>query len=75
MITSHPSQEALLDYAAGRLSAGPQLVLATHLSLCPLCRDQVRDFEAAGGALLEEEPAAKLSPDASPCRAVAKLRR
>ena len=35
-----------------------------EILLCPLCRDQVRDFEAAGGALLEEEPAAKLSPDA-----------
>lgn len=64
MISSHPSPEALLDYAAGRLGAGPQLVLETHLSLCAQCRDQVRDLEAVGGALLTSEQVVKLSPDA-----------
>ena len=64
MITSHPSQEALLDYAAGRLSAGPQFVLATHLSLCPQCREQVWDYEAVGGALLASENGVRLSHDA-----------
>ena len=52
----HPREESLASLAAGTLSAGPRLVLATHLAGCPICRDRVRFFEAVGGALLDSEP-------------------
>ena len=58
----HPVEDQLASYAAGGMAEAPALVIATHLALCPLCRRQVADFEALGGALLadlaEEPPAA-----------------
>lgn len=54
----HPSDETLVRYAAGALGAGPALVVEAHLDQCRLCRNAVRDFEAVGGALLEDLPPA-----------------
>jgi putative transcriptional regulator len=60
----HPSDELLLDYAAGSTDEPTSLMLATHLALCPGCRDTVARFESVGGALLEEIEPAALAPDA-----------
>lgn len=55
----HPSLELLLDYAAGSTGEAAGLALATHLALCPECREVVAQLESVGGALLEAiEPAA-----------------
>ena len=51
----HPEEELLLDYAAGKASQAASVLVATHLALCPSCRQKVRDFEALGGALMEAE--------------------
>jgi putative transcriptional regulator len=48
----HPPEELLLDYAAGSADEPTSLTLATHLTLCPECRDTVARFESVGGALL-----------------------
>ncbi|HEY1453605.1 MAG TPA: ChrR family anti-sigma-E factor [Roseiarcus sp.] len=64
MISHHPSDLTLARLAAGTLGAGPQLVVATHLSGCPQCRDRLRSFEAVGGAMLDGAPPTLLSPDA-----------
>lgn len=53
MITHHPADELLLDYAAGALGEGPALALASHVALCNVCKEQVVVLEAVGGALLE----------------------
>jgi putative transcriptional regulator len=58
----HPSDETLLRHAAGKLGAGLRLVVNVHLESCPCCREQVRLFEAAGGALLEDLAPAPVSP-------------
>lgn len=69
MIVHHPAPEVLLDYAAGALAEGPAIAVATHLSLCALCRAEVARFEALGGALVadaaepEAEPAAGAASD------------
>ncbi len=63
MSLHHPYDDTLARYAAGRLGAGPSLVIATHLAGCAECRARVGLFEAAGGALLEEAPAAAVRPD------------
>lgn len=63
----HPSLELLLDYAAGSADEPISLMLATHLALCPECRDEVARFESIGGALLEEIEPAALAPDALDC--------
>ena len=60
----HPSDESLLRYAAGSLSAGPSLVVAAHLELCPLCRAQVAKFERLGGAFLADTARAPMRADA-----------
>jgi putative transcriptional regulator len=48
----HPSEELLLDHAAGALAEAPALLVATHLALCPRCRTDLAALEAAGAALL-----------------------
>jgi len=64
LISHHPSDLTLARLAGGTLGAGPQLVVATHLSGCPQCRGRLRSFEAVGGAMLDEAAPARLSPDA-----------
>lgn len=61
-INYHLSDAFLLDYAAGNLSEGWSLAVATHLALCPACRRQLDAMEGAAGALLEKIPVA---PDTS----------
>ena len=63
-IRHHPADELLLQHAAGTLSTGQRLVMATHLELCPACRAQVTALRAIGGALLDDEPAAAMRGDA-----------
>lgn len=63
-VRHHATDETLLRYAAGTLAAGPALVVATHLSGCPVCRSRLAAFEAVGGALLEAMEPAPMAPDA-----------
>ena len=57
-IDHHPSEALLLDYASGALGEGWSVAIATHLALCPTCRQVVRDMESIGAALMEDlEPA------------------
>lgn len=64
MIRHHPAPELLCEYAAGCLHEAPALAVATHASLCGRCAHVVADFEAVGGALIEAEPPAEVSPGA-----------
>ena len=52
-IGHHPSEELLLDYATGALDEGCSIALATHLALCPECRQKVAEMEAIGAAFME----------------------
>lgn len=55
----HPSEDSLWDYYRGAFSSGRSLTIATHLEMCPACREGVRLFDAVGGALLNDiEPVA-----------------
>jgi putative transcriptional regulator len=58
----HPSDESLLRYASGGLRPGLALVMRVHLARCPSCRARLRRFAMLGGALLDEAPAADVSP-------------
>jgi len=49
----HVSDDLLLSYEAGSLAEGWGLAVATHLALCPSCRDRARAAAAIGGAMLE----------------------
>jgi len=60
-IKHHPSDAVLTAYAAGSLGEGLSLLVATHLSLCPTCRQAVADAEALGGVLLDDTSVAPMS--------------
>ena len=62
-ITHLASDALLLDYATGRLSPAPALVVATHLAMAEESADRLSDLEAVGGALLDDEAMADVAPD------------
>ena len=53
-VRHHPEEVLLLDYASGALDEGLSLIVASHLSFCPACRDAVALAETVGGALMRE---------------------
>ncbi len=59
----HPSDERLLDYAAGAAAEPVALVIASHLAFCPRCRHEVQQFDNLGGALLDDMPQETMSAD------------
>lgn len=62
----HLDHSTILAYAAGTLNEAFTLVAASHISVCPTCRDAVRAAEALGGELLESMTDTAVSAD---CRA------
>lgn len=52
MISHHPANELLFDFATGAQPPALALAIATHLSFCPICRASVAGLEALGGELL-----------------------
>ena len=52
-VQHHISDELLLDYATGNLAEGWSIAVATHLALCPSCRNRLSFMEHTGGQLLE----------------------
>ena len=62
--THHPGEDLLLEYASGTQREPVALLIATHLALCPACRERTRSLEAVGGMFLEQlapEPVARNS--------------
>lgn len=53
----HLDAATLVSYAAGALPEALAVVAATHLDGCAQCRDGLRDAEALGGVLLEQQNA------------------
>ncbi len=62
MVVHHLGDELLMSYAAGTLSEGWNIGVATHLSFCPACRDRLDEFETIGGYFLECEEVAPSDP-------------
>jgi putative transcriptional regulator len=60
----HPDHALLLSYASGACDEATALILATHLTLCPDCREAVALAETVGGTLLQDMPPAALAPSA-----------
>ncbi len=56
IVKHHLSDELLQSYAAGHLTEGWSVAVATHLALCPACRTRLDKFECLGGQLLETLP-------------------
>ena len=49
----HIGDDLLLAYGAGTLDEATSLLVATHLALCPACRNDLHLAESIGGALLD----------------------
>ncbi|ABS63483.1 anti-ECFsigma factor, ChrR [Parvibaculum lavamentivorans DS-1] len=61
----HPlGEEWLMAYAAGALSEGQSLLVASHLSYLDDTASRLAVAEAAGGALLEAVDPARMAPEA-----------
>jgi putative transcriptional regulator len=56
----HPDESVLMDFAAGAAREAGAVLIATHLALCPPCRDTVQKLESLGGALIEDLPPSAL---------------
>jgi putative transcriptional regulator len=66
VIQHHLSDALLAEYAAGNLGEAGRLWVVSHLSLCADCQDDLRAWEAVGGAFLENvaSDAAEVVPEA-----------
>ncbi|TCP61684.1 ChrR-like anti-ECFsigma factor [Rhodovulum bhavnagarense] len=63
MIKHHLTDDLLMAYAAGNLPEAFSLVVASHVSLCDECRARLGEYEAVGGAILEESETAEMTAD------------
>ena len=62
----HLTDAILMAYSAGTLPEAFNLMVASHLSLCDTCRARAGEFDAVGGAVLEDgnDDSVALSEDA-----------
>ncbi|RYH09651.1 ChrR family anti-sigma-E factor [Tropicimonas sp. IMCC6043] len=60
-VTHQIGDDFLAAYAAGQLPEAFDLVVASHLSLCPPARERYDALEALGGTVLESAPEAEMS--------------
>ncbi len=52
MITHHPDDNFLAEYASGGLAWALSVSVSAHLQMCPRCRQKVANLNTIGGALL-----------------------
>lgn len=53
-VSHHLSEELLIAYTAGTLPGPLALVVASHISMCTVCRAALSAHEAAAGLMLED---------------------
>ena len=56
-IRRHPDSATLMSFAAGALAEPLAAACSVHASMCGACRDELRDMELVGAALLGSTPA------------------
>ena len=62
-INHHLNDAILMAYAAGTLPEAFNLIVASHLSMCDVCRAAAESFDALGGEILDQSAAPDLSDD------------
>lgn len=63
-VKHHISDDLIFAYGAGTLDEATGILVATHMALCPQCRDGLLAAESLGGALLENAGEAEVGDDA-----------
>jgi putative transcriptional regulator len=72
-IRHHVSDDLLFDFVTGRLAEPWSIAIATHLALCPACRDREDLYECAGGSALDQIAPVAMDDDAiAACLALAR---
>ncbi len=54
-ITHHLDDATLLAFAAGTVGEAHGILVASHLAMCPICRNSLRKAEGLGGGILESQ--------------------
>ena len=62
MTQHHPDEALLIEYANGSLDEAKALLVATHMALCPGCREAVAAGEVVSAALAFEDAAGEIGP-------------
>ncbi len=55
MITHHPNDETLAEYAAGTLALAPSVCTTLHINACERCQRRYRRLQVLGSALFEQQ--------------------
>lgn len=63
-VKHHIGDDLILAYATGELDEATSLLVATHMALCPKCREALELAETIGGTLIEAETEAEVTEDA-----------
>jgi putative transcriptional regulator len=63
-ITHHVDDASLMSFAAGTLPEALGAVVATHLTMCARCRDELVAMERVGAVMMSVLPAAPLTKSA-----------
>jgi putative transcriptional regulator len=63
MITHHPDDNFLTEYASGCLAAAVSLLVCAHLQACPHCRQRVEQLNKLGAAILNQSVAEPVKAD------------
>jgi len=63
-IKHHLTPEILMAYSAGTLPEAFSLIVATHVSMCDVCRAELDSYDAVGGVVMEDAVTADVSSDA-----------
>lgn len=61
-IKFHVTDDTLISYSAGTLDEASSLLVATHLALCPHCRERNVSADSVGGYLLDHIETTPVSP-------------
>lgn len=60
-ITHHADDATLMSYSAGTLGEALSAVVASHLAMCPACRNELAQMDSLGGLLLSALPNAAMT--------------
>ena len=63
MITHHPDDNLLTEYASGSLATAVGLIVCAHLQTCPHCRQRVEQLNKLGAAILAHSVAEPVQGD------------
>lgn len=62
MANYHPSENTLIEYAAGTLASPLSMCVAAHIELCPQCSHRLRQLNELGGSMLSSTLPTQVDP-------------